>query len=131
MRLSDNLPLSTADTAAADTPTPAPADPALRAKAEAAAEKFEGFFIGEMLRQMRRASREFAGEDSIYKDRAGADMLDMTDTLLADTLAGQRAFGIADLILRQLLPTLTAPAADAPADAAPFKSGPPAVALDK
>jgi flagellar protein FlgJ len=31
-------------------------------------------------------------------------MLDMADKLLAGHMAGQRAFGVADAILRQLLP---------------------------
>jgi flagellar protein FlgJ len=31
-------------------------------------------------------------------------MLDLADTMVADKMAGQRAFGIADAILRQLLP---------------------------
>jgi flagellar protein FlgJ len=38
-------------------------------------------------------------------------MLDMADNLVADQLAGKRAFGVADAILRQLLPA--APAAPA------------------
>lgn len=75
-----------------------------RAKVHDAAEKFEGFFIAQMLRQMRQATREMAGEDSVYGSRVNQDMLDMADTKLADSLAGQRAFGIADAIVRQLLP---------------------------
>jgi flagellar protein FlgJ len=31
-------------------------------------------------------------------------MMDMADDLVAGKLAGQRAFGVADAILRQLLP---------------------------
>jgi flagellar protein FlgJ len=31
-------------------------------------------------------------------------MLDMADNLVADQMAGKRAFGVADAILRQLLP---------------------------
>jgi peptidoglycan hydrolase FlgJ len=38
-------------------------------------------------------------------------MLEMADGLVADALSGQRAFGVADAILRQLLP----PALNAPA----------------
>ncbi|RZI44204.1 hypothetical protein EGT07_01890 [Herbaspirillum sp. HC18] len=88
---------------AADAPV-APADAEYRAKAGAAAEKFEGFFIAHMLRQMRSSTREIAGEDSVFKSSANADMLDLADNILADKMAGQRAFGIADAILRQLLP---------------------------
>ena len=79
-----------AQPALAPLPHPAKADPAgaagsadpaaahYRAKATEAAVKFESFFIG--------------------------DMLDMADNLVADQMAGQRAFGVADAILRQLLP---------------------------
>lgn len=83
--------------------------PAERAKVEKAAVKFEAMFIGEMLKQMRRTTREFAGDDSVYKDRIAGDMLDMADTAVADSLAGQRAFGIADAILKQLIPADPAP----------------------
>ena len=54
--------------------------PAERAKVEKAAVKFEAMFIGEMLKQMRRTTREFAGEDSVFKDRIASDMLEMADT---------------------------------------------------
>jgi flagellar protein FlgJ len=57
-----------------------------------------------MLQQMRSSTREMAGEDSVFNDRVNRDMQDMTDRLLADNMAGQRAFGIADAVLRQLLP---------------------------
>jgi flagellar protein FlgJ len=82
----------------------APADPRFAAKATEAAIKFESFFIGHMLHQMRSSTRELAGEDSVFKDPVNSDMLDLADNLVADKLAGQRAFGVADAILRQLLP---------------------------
>lgn len=82
------------------------ATPGYEAKVQAAAEQFEGFFIAQMLRQMRQATREMAGEDSVFRNRVNQDMLDMADVTLADTLAGQRAFGIADAIVRQLLPQM-------------------------
>jgi flagellar protein FlgJ len=90
-------------------PGPAPVaaaapDPAYVAKATRAAIDFESFFIGHMLHQMRSATRELAAEDSVFKDPVNSDMLDMADTMLAGQMAGQRAFGIADAILRQLLP---------------------------
>lgn len=88
----------------AEGPVASAADNEYRAKAGAAAEKFEGFFIAQMLRQMRSSTREMAGEDSIFKNSVNSDMLDLTDTMLADKMAGLRAFGIADAILRQLLP---------------------------
>ena len=85
-------------------------DPRYRAKATEAAIKFESFFIGHMLHQMRSTTREMAGEDSIYKDSVNSDMLDMADNLVADAMATKRAFGIADAILRQLLPPPAPPA---------------------
>ncbi|MYM70482.1 hypothetical protein GTP45_27270 [Pseudoduganella sp. FT55W] len=79
-------------------------DPAYRAKATEAAIKFESFFIGHMLHQMRDGTRALAAEDSPSKSRINDDMLDMADNLVADQMAGKRAFGVADAILRQLLP---------------------------
>ncbi|MBV7535145.1 rod-binding protein [Duganella sp. sic0402] len=79
-------------------------DPAYRAKATEAAVKFESFFIGKMLHQMRDGTRAFAADDSPNKSRINDDMLDMADNLVADQLANRRAFGVADAILRQLLP---------------------------
>jgi flagellar protein FlgJ len=90
-----------ADTKVAANPAP---DPAYVAKATKAAVEFESFFVGHMLRQMRSTTRELAAEDSVFKDKTNADMQDMADNMLAGQIAGQRAFGIADCILRQLLP---------------------------
>lgn len=89
----------------------APADPRYAAKATEAAVKFEAFFISHMLRQMRSGTREMAGEDSVYKDPVNSDMQELADNLVADKMAGQRAFGIADAILRQLLPATPAASA--------------------
>lgn len=86
-------------------------DPAYRAKATEAAVKFESFFIGKMLHQMRDGTRAFAADDSPNKSRINDDMLDMADNLVADQLANRRAFGVADAILRQLLPAPQAPQA--------------------
>lgn len=90
-------------------------DAAFRARARTAAEKFEGFFIAESLKQMRRGNRELAGDDALFKDRLNDDMLEMADGMVADALAGQHAFGVADMLLRQLLPPAPphAPAASA------------------
>lgn len=86
-----------------------PADPALRKKAEEAAIKFEGFFIAQMLRGMQRTVREVAAEDSSYKSQINDDMLDMAHVQVADKMAQLRSFGIADAILRQILPPAGAP----------------------
>ncbi|MEC5160611.1 flagellar biosynthesis protein FlgJ [Janthinobacterium sp. CG_S6] len=96
----------------------AAADPGYIAKATKAALQFEGFFIAHMLHQMRAGTRAMAGEDSVFKDPVNSDMLDLADTLVADKMAGQRAFGIADAILRQLLPPAAPPAKPAGAAAA-------------
>ncbi|GFE84375.1 rod-binding protein [Steroidobacter agaridevorans] len=91
--------------AAGDSTIAPPAEDAVyRAKVQQAAEQFESFFISQMLRQMRSATKEIAGEDSIYGKNTNADMLDYADTSVADVLSRQRAFGIADVIVRQLLP---------------------------
>lgn len=83
----------------------AAADPAYVAKATKAAVEFERFFVSHMLQQMRASTRALAAEDSVFNDRVNRDMQDMADDVLAGNLAGHRAFGIADAILRQLLPT--------------------------
>lgn len=83
------------------TPT---ADAQLRQRTIEAAVKFEGLFVSEMLKQMRRGSAPLAGPDALFKASEDNPLLAMADTLVADAMAGQRAFGIADAILRQLLP---------------------------
>lgn len=90
-----------------------PAAVAFRAKATEAAVKFESFFIGHMLHQMRSGVRVLADEDSAMNNKLNQDMLDMADNLVADQMAGRRAFGVADAILRQLLPAQDGPAAPA------------------
>ena len=115
------LGLNEASTTLPATVAPNDADPAAAAykkKASEAAVKFESFFIGHMLKQMRSSTKELAGDDSIYKDSINNDMLDMADNLVADQMANQRAFGIADAILRQLLPAAPVAAATTPAAAA-------------
>jgi flagellar protein FlgJ len=100
-----NNHLQSGPVAAKDNDAVAPAqDPVLVAKATKAAVEFESFFIQQMLKDMRSTTRELAAEDSPFKDRVNHDMQDMADGLLAKQMAGQRAFGVADAILRQLLP---------------------------
>ncbi|GAB3389370.1 rod-binding protein [Massilia agri] len=79
-------------------------DPAYVAKATKAAVEFERFFISNMLKEMRSSTRAMAAEDSVFNNRVNQDMQDMADDLLAGNMAGNRAFGIADAILRQLVP---------------------------
>ena len=80
------------------------ADKAYVAKATKAAVEFESFFISHMLHQMRESTRTIAPEDSATKDKVNQDMTDMVDNMLAGNMAHQRAFGVADAILRQILP---------------------------
>ena len=110
---------------------PAESDPAAalyHTKAAEAAVKFESFFIGHMMKQMRSSAKELAGEDSIYKSSINSDMLDMADTLVADQMAHQRAFGVADAILRQLLPPAAPAASPLPAGTAATPAAAPAAA---
>ena len=88
----------------ADAPVAPAHDAAYVAKATRAAVEFESFFISHMLHQMRESTRTLAPEDSPVKNRVNQDMTDMVDNMLAGNMAGQRAFGVADAILRQLLP---------------------------
>lgn len=104
MTMSTQLQATLPASGIAEVDTPPAIAPHERAKVEKAAEKFESLFIGEMLKQMRRTNAAFAAEDSPSKDRINQDMLEIADTAVADALAGQRAFGIADAILKQLLP---------------------------
>jgi flagellar protein FlgJ len=96
-------------------------DAAIRAQAEKAAVKFEAYMVTQMLRQMRRGVREMADEDSPLKNKVNDDMLDLADGLMAEQLASQRAFGVADALLKQLLPA-TAGQAPAAAATAPLRT---------
>jgi flagellar protein FlgJ len=105
------LPVRQLDIGAPEQPAPGQAAPApqtdesrFRAKATEAAVKFESFFIAQSLHKMREATKAMADDDSIYTSSINSDMLDMADNMVADQLAGRRAFGVADAILRQLLP---------------------------
>lgn len=125
MRLNDPLSLALPNTSADEAPRPAVAVD-VAAKAKTAAEKFEAYFIAEMLHKMRRSAREFGDRGDAPHSGSHDDMLDLADGMVADALARRHAFGVADLILRQLLPApQTAP--ESPA----FKSPPPPVALNK
>jgi flagellar protein FlgJ len=86
--------------------TPQGDEARLRQRATEAAVKFEAFFIKQMIGQMRAATRELADEDSPLKNKVNQDMMDMADGLVADAMAGQRAFGIADMMLKQVLPAV-------------------------
>lgn len=76
----------------------------VKAQATEAAVKFEAFFIKQMLSQMRSGARVLSDEDSAQNKRVNQDMLEMADGFVADSIAQQRAFGIADMMLKQVLP---------------------------
>lgn len=104
-------------------PAPQTDEARYRAKATEAAVKFESFFIAQTLHKMRDATKALADDDSVSKNSVNSDMLDLADNLVADQLANRRAFGVADAILRQLLPApnsqpeISLPAKKNPTDA--------------
>jgi flagellar protein FlgJ len=104
LALNDIAPLPTTDLSGHGAEAVKPADPHYQKQVKDAAVKFEGMFIGQLLHEMRSSTRALAADDSIFKDHVDRDMQDFADTQLADALAGQHAFGIADMIVKQLLP---------------------------
>ncbi|AIP65723.1 peptidoglycan hydrolase [Burkholderia thailandensis] len=88
------------------------ADESDERKATYAAEQFEALLASQMLREMRNAIREISPEGSMFRDAIGSGLMDMMDGAIAQALATQRAFGIADFVLAQIAP------AGAPAGAA-------------
>ena len=89
-----------------------PADPAYRKRVEEAAVQFEGLFIAQMLNEMKKATDQLKSDDS-GTDRTSDAMLDYANRAVADAIAHQRAFGIADTLVAQMLPPEAAPAAPA------------------
>lgn len=102
MLLNNDLQTS-APAAQADAPVAA-ASSEYRGKVEKAAEQFEAQFLRQMIKEMRKATREMASEDSVFASSVNSDMLDYADMAVADQLARQRVFGVANAILAQLLP---------------------------
>lgn len=107
-KLNPLAPQTGADEARDAAIAPATLEPAAAKKITKAAIDFESFFISNMLHQMRETQRTIAPEDSPYKDKVNQDMQDMADNVLAGSIANQRAFGIADAILKQMLPPASA-----------------------
>ncbi len=62
-----------------------------------AAKQFEAIFLRQMIGAMRSSSM---GED-ILGSEASNQFRDMSDSRLADSMAGSGALGIADLLMRQ------------------------------
>lgn len=99
---------------------PQDADAVQRARIEQAAEQFEGLFIHQMLQQMRKSAEQLGGEDRLFKGSADDTLVDLADRMLADALAGQRAFGVAAAIVHQLLPAAAKSAGPANAAGEPI-----------
>lgn len=69
---------------------------------QAAAVKFESFFVAQMLQQMRQATAALADADSALRREPNQAPLALADQAVADALAQGRAFGIADMLVRQM-----------------------------
>ncbi|WP_157638449.1 hypothetical protein [Burkholderia ubonensis] len=61
-------------------------------------------FIAQLLREMRKTT-EMLKSDNGFGDRSGDAILEHAHRAVADALAEQRAFGIADTLIAQLLPS--------------------------
>jgi len=82
--------------------SPAPADPAARAaeqneRLRAAAEAFEAVFLRQVIGSMRQAKLA----DDPFGSAATEQFRDMSDARLADNMAEQGSFGIAEMLLAQ------------------------------
>ena len=74
---------------------------AQRAELTLAAEQFEALFLQQILKQMRKAS-DVLSADNPMRSRELDTMRDFYDEILAETLAGKKQTGIADLLVQQL-----------------------------
>ena len=89
-------PAAPSATAAAQAPQTAQSE-AQRAQLRSAAEAFEAVFLRQMIGSMRQAR---LAEDP-FGSAASEQFRDMADARLADSMAQQRSFGIAELLLGQ------------------------------
>lgn len=91
-------PISTSTTAANGAGTVIPARSAAEtAKLKDAAEAFEAIFLRQMISSMRQATPG----DTLFGNDAGNQFRDMSDSRLADDMAANNSFGIAEALLRQ------------------------------
>jgi flagellar protein FlgJ len=67
----------------------------------AAAEQFEGIFMGMLLKSMRQASDVLADQDSPLNSQQVSFYRDMYDKQLTAELAGKDGLGLADIIVQQ------------------------------
>jgi soluble lytic murein transglycosylase len=74
---------------------------ARRQQLEVVAEQFEAMFLQQILKQMRKAG-DVLGASNPMRSRELDTMRDFYDEVLADTLAGKRQTGIADMLVQQL-----------------------------
>ncbi|PAU58396.1 lytic transglycosylase [Pseudomonas sp. PIC25] len=72
-----------------------------REQLQQAAEQFEALFLQQILKQMRKAGDVLAA-DNPMRSRELDTMRDFYDEVLAETLAGKKQTGIADLLVKQL-----------------------------
>ena len=91
-----------AQRSAAVPPRVAPQRPTEQQALADAAVKFEAFFVAQMMKQMRQATSAMADAASPLKKEVNQAPLAMADLAVADSLAEQRAFGIADVLVRQM-----------------------------
>jgi len=80
-------------------------------KAVYAAEQFEALFASQIMREMRNSIREISPEGSLFRSQIGDGMMDLMSNHIAQVFASQRAFGIADFILRQMPTEIAVPGA--------------------
>ena len=74
-----------------------PAADAKQAKLRAAAEAFEAVFLRQVIGSMRQAKLA----DDLFGSAATDQFRELADGRLADNMADQGSFGIADLLLKQ------------------------------
>lgn len=90
-------------------PAPSSSEQELQRLTQAAV-KFEAFFVAQMMEQMRKSTAVLADEDSALNDHVNQAPLAMADHAVADALSERRAFGIADMLVRQMSASWTAAA---------------------
>jgi flagellar protein FlgJ len=84
------------------------------AKLRKVGQQFEAVFLRQMIGSMRSASLG----DGMFDSSASAQFRDMSDSKMADAMAGKGALGVADLLVKQLGARLVGSAATTAADKA-------------
>ncbi|QAU23978.1 flagellar biosynthesis protein FlgJ [Dyella sp. M7H15-1] len=91
-----------------------PGDAGYREKLERVAEQFEGMFIAHLLSEMRKATEQMNPDSASASHKPGAALMDEAYRRVADDIARQRAFGITDSIVAQMMPNDAAPCSLSP-----------------